>query len=125
MVTATTVMSTYRFMAKVSGSYESLTALLNKIAADEEFFMWLRQVRIENEQKSSPPIPNDLPKTIKVSKPGAEANDNGDILEVDVEVDAEVIFGNEKMKAVLVIDLVRFKAGVASGQSAAPPRRSP
>lgn len=125
MVTATKVMSTYRFMAKVSGSYESLTALLNKIAADEEFFMWLRQVRIENEQKSSPPIPNDLPKTIKVTKPGAEANDNGDIPEVDVEVDAEVIFGNEKMKAVLVIDLVRFKAGVASGQSAAPARKSP
>ena len=125
MATATTVMSTYRFMAKVSGSYESLTALLNKIASEENFFMWLRRVRIENEQKLSPRIPNDLPKTIKVPQPGAIADEGGAVPELDVEVDAEVIFGNEKMKAILVIDLVRFKEGQLAGGTDAPAETSP
>jgi hypothetical protein len=110
MASAAKVMETHRFTAKVTGSYESLTALLNQIAADESFFMWLRRVRIENEQKVSPPIPNNLPRIIKVVQAGAKADENGDVPEVDIEVDAEVIFGNEKMKAVLVVDVVRFKA---------------
>lgn len=121
MVTATKVMSTYRFTSKVTGSYDSLTALLNKIASDENFFMWLRRVRIENEQKLSPQIPNDLPKVIKVTKPGAPANENGEVTEVDVEVDAEVIFGNEMMRAVLVIDLVRFKGDQSGSTDKAAP----
>ena len=121
MVTATKVMSTYRFTSKVTGSYESLTALLNKIASDENFFMWLRRVRIENEQKLSPPIPNDLPKVIKVTKPGAPANENGEVAEADVEVDAEVIFGNEMMRAALVIDLVRFKEDQSGSTDKAAP----
>ena len=125
MGTAAKVMSTYRFTSKVTASYESLNTLLNSIASDENFFMWLRRVRIENERKLSPPIPNDLPKMIKVTKPGAVANEKGEVAEVDVEVDAEVIFGNEKMKAVLVIDLVRFKGGVSSGKAPAPDTASP
>jgi hypothetical protein len=110
MDSAPKVMETYRIMAKVTGSYESLTELLNQIAADEDFFMWLRRVRIENQTKESPQIPNDLPRTIKIPKAGAQANENGDLPEIDVEVDAEVIFGNEKMQAILVVDIVRFKA---------------
>ncbi len=110
MASASKVMETYRIMVKVTGSYESLTALINQIAADESFFMWLRRVRIENEQKVSPPIPNNLPRIIKVPEAGAKADENGDVPEVDIEVDAEVIFGNEKMQAMLVVDIVRFKA---------------
>ncbi|MCP4846907.1 MAG: hypothetical protein GY899_03050 [Verrucomicrobiaceae bacterium] len=125
MMTASSVMSTYRFTSKVTGSYESLTALLNKIASDENFFMWLRRVRIENQLKVSPQMVTEgaFPKMIKVPKPGAVANNNGELEEVDIEVDAEVIFGNEKMKAVLVIDLVRFKGG-SSGQSGSPDKTS-
>ena len=110
MATAAKVMSTYRFTAKVTGSYEALTETLNKIAAEENYYMWLRRLRIENQKKDKKELPTNLPRTINIPKPGAEPDQNGEIAGVDVEVDAEVIFGNEKMKAILVIDLVRFKA---------------
>ena len=87
--------------------------------------MWMRRVRIENEQKLSPPIPNDLPKTIKVPQSGNIADENGEVVELDGEVDAEVIFGNEKMKAALVIDLVRFKGGRLAGGTDTPVEKSP
>ena len=116
MGTAAKVMSTYRFTAKVTGSYESLTHTLNKIAAEENYFMWLRRLRIENEQKLSPQPPTNLPKTVNVPKPGAKPGPDGELETVDIEVDAEVIFGNEKMKAILVIDLVRFKGGKPDGE---------
>lgn len=109
MVTAAKVMSTYRFTAKVTGSYEAVTETLNKIAAEENYFMWLRRLRIENQKKDKKQLPANLPRTINIPKPGAQPDENGEIAGVDVEVDAEVIFGNEKMKAILVIDLVRFK----------------
>ena len=112
MSSASRVMETYRIMAKVTGSYESLSALLNQIAADDKYFMWLRRVRIENEQKQSPSIPDNLPRSVKRDQAGAQADGDGVIPQVDVEIDAEVIFGDlnkEKMKAVLVVDIVRFK----------------
>ena len=54
MAGAEKVMETYRFTSEITASYEALTALLNGIAADKNYFLWLRKIRIENERQTSP-----------------------------------------------------------------------
>jgi len=95
------VMETYRFTSEITASYEALTALLNGIAADKNNFFWLRKIRIENEKQISP-REGEFQGGEKV--PGALANEAGEV----ATIDAEVLFGNEKMKARLFVDVVRF-----------------
>ena len=54
LATAGKVMDTYRFIAKVRGGYPSIQALLNRVAGDETFFLWIRDLRVENNVKTSP-----------------------------------------------------------------------
>ena len=109
MVGADKVMETYRFTTEITSSYEALTSFLNGLASDGTSFLWVRKIRIENLEQESPrvgqinlPVPVD-----RVS--GAEANEADET----PMIDAAVLFGNEKMRARIVIDAVRFK-----GQSA-------
>ena len=103
MAEADKVMETYRFTTEITGSYESLTALLNGLAASKSSFLWVRKVRIENESQSSPRI-GDAPGPVPV--PNTVPDDAGKT----PMIDATVLFGNEKMRARIVIDAVRFKS---------------
>ena len=105
MATAGSVMETYRTAVKVTGSYEALQSFLNRLAADDSYFTWVRQVRIENSKKTSP-TNADVPNPVVV--PGFDRDpDQPEI--VPPMLDASVLFGNEKMRAKLFIDHVRFK----------------
>jgi hypothetical protein len=102
MKTASKVMETYRFTAKVKGTHDAVRDLLKRIANDSTYFLWLRQLRIENEKKSSP-RESDIPQPKLVD--GIEPDENG----VAPMIDATLLFGGEKVYAGLVIDVVRFK----------------
>tara|TARA_B100001094_G_C17739067_1_gene580310 strand:+ start:88 stop:441 length:354 start_codon:yes stop_codon:yes gene_type:complete len=95
------VMETYRFTSEITASYEALTALLNGIAADKNYFLWLRKIRIENEKQTSP-REGEFQGGEKVE--GVLADQDGNV----PTIDAQVLFGDEKMKARLFIDAVRF-----------------
>jgi hypothetical protein len=112
MATAQSVMQTFRVTTKLSGSYEALQTLLNKVAADDEYFTWVRSVRLENVEKTSP-MKGGIGGPVPVQ--GAEPDADGKL----PMVDASVLFGNEKMKAKLVVDFVRFKS-VSSDEADAP-----
>ena len=105
------VMETYRFTSEITASYEALTALLNGIAADKNYFLWLRKIRIENEEQISP---REGEFQAGEDVEGALANEAGEV----AKIDAEVLFGNEKMKARLFIDAVRFTEKLESKVSA-------
>ena len=94
-------METYRFTSEITASYEALTALLNGIAADKNYFLWLRKIRIENEKQISP-REGEFQGGEKVQ--GVSADQEGNV----PTIDAKVLFGDEKMKARLFIDVVRF-----------------
>ncbi len=102
MATASEVMETYRFTALVKGSHDSLSDLLTRMANDETFFVWLRQLRVENEVKESP-REGDVPDPEPV--PDVDPGEDG----VGPMIDATLLFGAEKVYAELVIDMVRFK----------------
>ena len=102
MKTAAKVMETYRFTAKVKGTHVAIQDLINRIANDRTYFLWLRQLRIENEKKSSP-READVPQPRLVED--VEPDENG----VTPMIDATLLFGGEKVYAGLVIDVVRFK----------------
>ncbi len=102
MAEADKVMETYRFTTEITGSYESLTAFLNGLAANKNSFLWVRKVRIENENQKSPRV-GEI--SLPVPVPGSVPDDKGKT----AEIDAAVLFGNEKMRARIVIDAVRFK----------------
>ena len=103
LATADKVMETYRFTARVRGSYPSIQALLNAVSNDETFFFWIRDLRIENNVKTSPRRA-DIPPPAPV--PDALPDDSGQV----PMVDASILFGNEEVYARLVVDAVRFKA---------------
>ena len=105
------VMETYRFTSEVTASYEALAALLNGIAADKNYFLWLRKIRIENEKQVSP-REGEFTGGEKVQ--GALADEEGNV----PTIDAQVLFGDEKMKARLFIDAVRFTKKLESKVSA-------
>jgi len=105
------VMETYRFTSEITASYEALTALLNGIAADKNYFLWLRKIRIENEKQISP-REGEFQGGEKVQ--GALADQEGNV----PTIDAQVLFGDEKMKARLFIDAVRFTENLESKVSA-------
>ena len=105
------VMETYRFTSEITASYEALTALLNGIAADKNYFLWLRKIRIENEKQISP-REGEFQGGEKVQ--GALADQDGNV----PTIDAQVLFGDEKMKARLFIDAVRFTENLESKVSA-------
>jgi hypothetical protein len=105
------VMETYRFTSEITASYEALTALLNGIAADKNYFLWLRKIRIENEKQISP-REGEFQGGEKVQ--GALADQEGNV----PTIDAQVLFGDEKMKARLFIDAVRFTEKLESKVSA-------
>lgn len=102
MLTASKVMETYRFTAKVRGEHGAIQDLLNRIADDKTYFLWLRQLRIENETKRSP-RQGDVPAPMLV--PDTEPDKDG----IAPMIDATLLFGDEKIYAYLVIDVVRFK----------------
>ncbi len=102
MAGADNVMETYRVTTEITGSYESLTAFLNGLASNKNSFLWVRKIRIENETQESP---RKGEVSLPVPVPGAEADLDGKT----AEIDAAVLFGNEKMRARIVIDAVRFK----------------
>ena len=104
------VMETYRFTSEITASYEALTALLNGIAADKNYFLWLRKIRIENERQTSP-REGDAPGPKNVE--GVVPDENGKV----PKIDATVLFGNEKMKARLFIDAVRFKEDLVKSEA--------
>ena len=110
MAGAEKIMETYRFTSEITASYEALTALLNGIAADKNYFLWLRKVRIENEKQTSPREGEDRGPT-KV--PGVVPDEKGNV----PEIDATVLFGDEKMKARLFIDAVRFKEDLVESEA--------
>jgi len=101
MKNAGKVMETYRFTSEITASYEALTALLNGIVADKNYFFWLRKIRIENEKQISP-REGEFQGGEKVQ--GVSADQEGNV----PTIDAKVLFGDEKMKARLFIDVVRF-----------------
>ena len=105
------VMETYRFTSEITASYEALTTLLNVIAEDKNYFFWLRKIRIENQSLTSPDefqdrSPKNVPDYVQ----------RGD--EDPPKIDAQVLFGNEKMKARLFIDVVRFKEDLVETEAA-------
>ena len=104
------VMETYRFTSEITASYEALTALLNGIAADKNYFLWLRKIRIENERQTSP-REGDAPGPTNVE--GVVPDEQGNV----PKIDATVLFGNEKMKARLFIDAVRFKEDLVKSEA--------
>ena len=106
MAEADKVMETYRFTTEITGSYESLTTFLNGLAANRNSFLWVRKVRIENENQKSPRV-GEISLPVPVA--GAVPDDDGKT----AEIDAAVLFGNEKMRARIVIDAVRFKGELA------------
>ena len=101
MAGAGKVMETYRFTSEITASYEALSSLLNGIAVDDNYFLWLRKIRIENETQTSP-REGDAPGPTNVQ--GVVPDEEGNV----PKIDATVLFGNEKMKARLFIDAVRF-----------------
>ncbi len=109
MAGADKVMETYRFTTEITGSYESLTAFLNGLAASKSSFLWVRKIRIENESQSSPRI-GDAPGPVPV--PNTVPDDEGKT----PMIDATVLFGNEKMRARIVIDAVRFTSELAAAE---------
>ena len=110
MAGAEKVMETYRFTSEITASYEALTALLNGIAADKNYFLWLRKIRIENERQTSP-REGDAPGPTNVE--GVIPDEQGNV----PKIDATVLFGNEKMKARLFIDAVRFKEDLVKSEA--------
>ena len=110
MAGAEKVMETYRFTSEITASYEALTALLNGIAADKNYFLWLRKIRIENERQTSP-REGEAPGPTNV--PGVVPDDQGNV----PKIDATVLFGIEKMKARLFIDAVRFKEDLVKSEA--------
>ena len=110
MAGAEQVMETYRFTSEITASYEALTALLNGIAADKNYFLWLRKIRIENERQTSP-REGDAPGPTNVE--GVVPDEQGNV----PKIDATVLFGNEKMKARLFIDAVRFKEDLVKSEA--------
>ena len=110
MAGAEKVMETYRFTSEITASYEALTALLNGIAADKNYFLWLRKIRIENERQTSP-REGDAPGPTNVA--GVVPDEQGNV----PKIDATVLFGNEKMKARLFIDAVRFKEDLVKSEA--------
>ena len=110
MAGAEKVMETYRFTSEITASYEALTALLNGIAADKNYFLWLRKIRIENERQTSP-REGDAPGPTNVE--GVVPDEQGNV----PKIDATVLFGNEKMKARLFIDAVRFKEDLVKSEA--------
>ncbi|MDP6858977.1 MAG: Amuc_1100 family pilus-like protein [Verrucomicrobiales bacterium] len=106
MVGADKVMETYRFTTEISSSYEALTSFLNGLASDGTSFLWVRKIRIENLEQESPRVGQiNLP----VPPEGVVPDDEGNT----PMIDAAVLFGNEKMRARIVIDAVRFKGELA------------
>ena len=103
-------METYRFTSEITASYEALTALLNGMAADKNYFLWLRKIRIENERQTSP-REGDAPGPTNVEGVVPDEQGNGP------KIDAPVLFGNEKMKARLFIDAVRFKEDLVKSEA--------
>jgi len=110
MAGAEKVMETYRFTSEITASYEALTALLNAVAADKNYFLWLRKIRIENEKQTSP-REGDAPGPTNVQ--GVVPDEEGNV----PKIDATVLFGNEKMKARLFIDAVRFKEDLVESET--------
>lgn len=104
MTTSASVMSTYRFNTVVVGSDAAIRTLLNRLAAEDSYFMWLRYMRTENAIKESPQV-GALPRPEPVEGAGQ-----------DVKRDVNVLFGNEDIYALLAIDLVRFKDPAADDQ---------
>ena len=113
MAGADQVMETYRVTTEITGSYESLTAFLNGLASDKKSFLWVRKIRIENEKQESPRI-GEIPLPVPPKDDNADADADA-AAAADAEpkkapmIDAAVLFGNEKMRARIVIDAVRFK----------------
>ena len=110
-------METYRFTSEITASYEALTTLLNVIAEDKNYFFWLRKIRIENQSLTSPDefqdrSPKNVPDYVQ----------RGD--EDPPKIDAQVLFGNEKMKARLFIDVVRFKEDLVETEADAADNKS-
>ena len=110
MAGAEKVMETYRFTSEITASYEALTALLNGVAADKNYFLWLRKIRIENERQTSP-REGDAPGPTNVE--GVVPDEQGNV----PKIDATVLFGNEKMKARIFIDAVRFKEDLVESET--------
>ena len=107
MIGADEVMETYRFTTEITSSYESLTAFLNGLASDKDNFLWVRKLRIENETQTSPRVGE---RSLPVPVPGAVPDEDGNTSMID----AAVLFGNEKMRARIVIDAVLFKGNEGS-----------
>ena len=110
MAGAGKIMETYRFTSEITASYEALTALLNAVAADKNYFLWLRKIRIENEKQTSP-REGDAPGPTNVQ--GVVPDEQGNV----PKIDATVLFGNEKMKARIFIDAVRFKEDLVESET--------
>ena len=104
------VMETYRFTSEVTASYEAFNSLLNAIAEDKNYFFWLRKIRIENDTLKSPDEFQD--RSPKKVEGYVQIGDE----EIPVE-DAQILFGNEKMKARLFIDVVRFKEDLVKSET--------
>ena len=134
------VMDGYRFSLTFTSDHGAWEKVLSRITNEKSFFYWIRDLRVENERKEGPakgqpftPIPVDDPLAAApevAPEPVAEpAPTSGDpaVAEPTAAIDAPApafeaapvtqamidvreILGTEKVRAHLVIDLVRFKA---------------
>ena len=75
--------------------------------SDKDSFLWVRKLRIENETQTSPRVGE---RSLPVPVPGAVPDEDG----TTSMIDAAVLFGNEKMRARIVIDAVLFKGNGGS-----------
>jgi hypothetical protein len=143
------VLDTYRFALTLTADHSAWERVLSRISNEKSFFYWIRYMRVENEKKEGPakgelftpiavetpfapapeiapepPAPSDDPAAD--ADPAAVTDPAGPAVEAAPQaqamIDVREILGTEKIRASLVIDLVRFKPkdGSSEGESAAP-----
>jgi len=126
------VMETTRFTIDFTADHAAFERVLNRISNEKSFFYWTRSLRVENEKKEGPPkgqpfapipVPTDpAADPVAPADPAAADPAAAEELKPLAMIDVREILGTEKVRASLVIDLVRFKGqdGPAGDEAPAP-----
>lgn len=108
-------------------THDGFRNFLNNISNDREFFYIVRVLRVDNEIKDGPErnveqqVIMRNPETGEVVNVGAEGADGKNL----VAQDARVIFGKEKLRVTVVIDLCRFPENAVSAPEPAKVNKDP
>jgi hypothetical protein len=102
----------YPIQIAFSGPHKAFTGVFNQISNDKEFFYIIRYIRIESSMKEGPDREREGTTSFDDFDPGDGGGFGEDSAEESEEAayDASLIMGQETIKVLAVIDLVRVAA---------------